>query len=106
MFILKPLLVKNKLRARQPNRSCTGELPRLHYSLLPLTQGTFMRAASDSIFDVAVDIRKSSPSFEKWVDEELSAFRYTQVGIRFLAVPADTAKSLIHKDSRNPKLSN
>ena len=34
-----------------------------------------------------------------------TAFRYTQVGIQVLSAPADTAKSLIHKDSRNPQLS-
>lgn len=34
----------------------------------------------------------------------VALFRYTQVGIQFLAATVDTAKSLIHKDSRNPQL--
>ena len=39
------------------------------------------------------------------VVQPLNPFRYTQVGIQGLSAPADTAKSLIHKDSRNPQLS-
>jgi len=45
----------------------------LHYQLAPKSQGKLVSAMSGSIFDVAVDIRKSSPHFGKWVSCILSA---------------------------------
>ncbi len=60
---------------RQDNHSMSakGVLRGLHYQLAPAAQGKLVRVASGAIFDVAVDIRKGSPWFGKWVGVELSA---------------------------------
>ena len=44
----------------------------LHYQLPPKEQGKLVRVISGKIFDVAVDIRKESPIYLKWVGAELS----------------------------------
>jgi dTDP-4-dehydrorhamnose 3,5-epimerase len=50
-----------------------GTLRGLHYQLNPKAQTKLVRCTKGAIFDVAVDIRKSSPSFGKWFGIELSA---------------------------------
>jgi dTDP-4-dehydrorhamnose 3,5-epimerase len=52
----------------------------LHYQLVK-PQGKLVRVAAGSIFDIAVDIRKSSPSFGKWVGYELSSSNKRQLWI-------------------------
>jgi dTDP-4-dehydrorhamnose 3,5-epimerase len=52
----------------------------LHYQLVK-PQGKLVRVISGAIFDVAVDIRKSSPQFGKWVAVELSAVNAKQLWI-------------------------
>jgi len=54
------------------SHSKKGTLRGLHYQIFD-TQGKLIRVVSGKIYDVAVDIRKSSPSFGKWVGEILSA---------------------------------
>lgn len=49
-----------------------GVLRGLHYQIQH-TQGKLVRAIAGEIFDVAVDIRKSSPTYGQWVGEVLSA---------------------------------
>lgn len=54
------------------SRSARGVLRGLHYQTQH-TQGKLVRVISGSVYDVAVDLRKSSPTFGKWVGMELSA---------------------------------
>ncbi len=49
-----------------------GVLRGLHYQNEPFAQGKLIRCIKGSIFDVAVDIRKESPAFGKWVGVMLS----------------------------------
>lgn len=53
------------------SRSAKGVLRGLHYQLQQ-AQGKLVRVVRGSVFDVAVDIRKSSPSFGQWVGAELN----------------------------------
>ncbi|NKE04709.1 dTDP-4-dehydrorhamnose 3,5-epimerase [Mesobacillus selenatarsenatis] len=50
-----------------------GTLRGLHYQLNPKAQTKLVRCTKGAIFDVAVDIRKNSPSFGEWFGIELSA---------------------------------
>lgn len=63
------------------SRSKKGVLRGLHYQLPPHAQGKLVRVTSGTVFDVAVDIRKSSPTFGKWVGVELSAENRRQLWI-------------------------
>ena len=55
------------------SRSVKGVLRGLHYQNPPKAQGKLVRAVVGEIFDVAVDIRKGSPTYGKWVGVRLSA---------------------------------
>ena len=54
------------------SRSSCGVLRGLHYQIRQ-PQGKLARVISGEVFDVAVDLRKSSPTFGQWVGEILSA---------------------------------
>ena len=54
------------------SRSARGVLRGLHFQN-PTPQGKLVRVVSGRVWDVAVDIRRSSPHFGKWVGAELSA---------------------------------
>ena len=54
------------------SKSKAGVLRGLHYQLDPFAQGKLVRVVTGRIFDVAVDIRKGSPHYGKWVGRELS----------------------------------
>ena len=62
------------LRFVQDNhsRSARGVLRGLHYQALQ-PQGKLVRVVSGAVFDVAVDIRRGSPTFGRWVGQQLSA---------------------------------
>jgi dTDP-4-dehydrorhamnose 3,5-epimerase len=63
------------------SRSPKGVLRGLHYQLLPAAQGKLVRCVAGEVFDVAVDLRKSSPTFGQWVGEWLSAENKRQLWI-------------------------
>jgi dTDP-4-dehydrorhamnose 3,5-epimerase len=62
------------------SRSAKGVLRGLHYQLQQ-TQGKLMQVTQGAVFDVAVDIRKSSATFGKWVGCELSDTNHRQLWI-------------------------
>lgn len=62
------------------SRSARGVLRGLHYQL-PNPQGKLVRAVRGSIFDVAVDIRRDSETFGRWVGVELSEENRRQLWI-------------------------
>ncbi|GGI17420.1 dTDP-4-dehydrorhamnose 3,5-epimerase [Oxalicibacterium faecigallinarum] len=62
------------------SRSAKHVLRGLHYQIQK-PQGKLTRVIRGVVFDVAVDIRKSSPTFGKWVGAELSEFNHRQLWI-------------------------
>ncbi len=63
------------------SKSRRGVLRGLHYQLAPKAQGKLVRVVQGEVFDVAVDIRKSSPFFGQWVGAHLSADNKQQLWI-------------------------
>lgn len=63
------------------SKSSKGVLRGLHYQLPPYAQGKLVRVVQGEVFDVAVDIRKSSPTYGKWVGENLSSQNKKQLWI-------------------------
>jgi dTDP-4-dehydrorhamnose 3,5-epimerase len=78
------------------SRSSRGVLRGLHYQLEPHAQGKLVRVVRGSAFDVAVDIRRDSPTFGRWFGLTLSAADSRQLWIppgfahAFLALEDDT----------------
>ncbi len=62
------------------SRSARGVLRGLHYQVQQ-PQGKLVRVVRGAVFDVAVDLRKSSPTFGKWVGIELSESNYKQLWV-------------------------
>lgn len=62
------------------SKSSKGVLRGLHYQIQH-PQGKLVRVTQGAVFDVAVDLRRSSPSFGKWVGVELSAENKKQLWV-------------------------
>ena len=76
-------VIGKKINFVQDNhsKSLKGVLRGLHYQLNPKAQGKLVRVIQGEVFDVAVDLRQSSPTFGKWVGEILSANNKKQMWI-------------------------
>jgi dTDP-4-dehydrorhamnose 3,5-epimerase len=63
------------LKLIQENHSISAKniLRGLHYQLPPHSQGKLIRVVAGAVQDVAVDIRRNSPTFGKWIGTRLSA---------------------------------
>jgi len=62
------------------SRSRRGVLRGLHYQIMQ-PQGKLVRVATGRVFDAAVDLRKSSPTFGRWAGAELSGDNHRQLWI-------------------------
>ena len=62
------------------SKSARGVLRGLHYQI-EQAQGKLVRVVSGSVFDVAVDLRRASPSFGRWTGDVLSAENYRQMWV-------------------------
>jgi dTDP-4-dehydrorhamnose 3,5-epimerase len=63
------------------SRSIKGVLRGVHYQLPPAAQGKLVRVVEGRVFDVAVDIRRSSSAFGRWFGVELSAENHKQLWV-------------------------
>ena len=63
------------------SKSIQGVLRGLHYQLEPNPQGKLVRCISGTIFDVAVDIRQKSNTFQQWIGVTLSSENHSQLWI-------------------------
>ena len=78
-----PAAEAEAIQFRQDNhsRSSRGVLRGLHLQLPPEPQGKLVRCSVGSIFDVAVDLRRGSPSYGQWVGATLSAENHQQLWV-------------------------
>lgn len=60
------------------SRSAYGVIRGLHYQLLPQSQSKLVTVIEGSVWDVAVDLRKNSPTFGQWYGIELTGENKTQ----------------------------
>jgi dTDP-4-dehydrorhamnose 3,5-epimerase len=78
------------------SKSKKGVLRGLHYQEEPFDQGKLVRVIKGKVFDVVVDIRKNSPTYNHWLAETLSESNKKQLWIPsgfahgFLALEDDT----------------
>lgn len=63
------------------SKSSKGVIRGLHYQLNPQGQAKLIRVVEGKIFDVAVDLRKESPTFRKWFGIELDSISKKQLMI-------------------------
>lgn len=76
-------LLGDKIEFVQDNHSKSkqGVIRGLHYQKAPYEQGKLIRVVSGEIFDVAVDLRKKSPTYGKWIGIKLSSKNMKQLWI-------------------------
>ena len=78
-----PAAEAEALEFRQDNHSCSsrGVLRGLHFQLPPEPQAKLVRCSLGVIFDVAVDLRRHSPTYGQWVGAKLSAENHQQLWV-------------------------
>lgn len=62
------------------SKSCKGVLRGIHYQI-EQAQGKLVRVVAGEVYDVAVDLRRNSPTFGKWIGEYLSAENKKQLWV-------------------------
>lgn len=67
------------IQDNQSFSAAVGTVRGLHFQVPPVAQDKLVRVLSGAIYDVAVDIRKGSPTYGKWVGVELSAEKWNQL---------------------------
>ena len=84
--------VGQSIRFVQDNHSRSGHgvLRGLHYQLPPQAQGKLVRVTQGEVFDVAVDLRRSSPTYGRWVGVAL-----TETNHRILWLPPGLAHGFV-----------
>lgn len=70
---LKAIGIDSQFKQDNESWSRKGILRGLHYQLDPMSQGKMVHVTIGSVYDVAVDLRRGSPTFGKWVSEILTA---------------------------------
>jgi len=89
-------IVQNWVQDNQSFSAEKGVLRGLHFQVPPFSQDKLIRVLKGSIFDVAVDIRKASPTFGRWVSCVISAAAFNQILVPkgfahgFVTLEADT----------------
>ena len=71
----------NFIQDNESNSTSKGVLRGLHFQLPPFSQNKLVRVIKGNILDVAVDIRRNSPTFGKYVSVELSSKNKKQLFI-------------------------
>jgi dTDP-4-dehydrorhamnose 3,5-epimerase len=79
--LAKALGLRQEFVQDNHSKSRQGVLRGLHYQLAPQAQGKLVRVVAGEVFDVAVDIRKGSATFGRWVGETLSSDNHKQLWI-------------------------
>jgi dTDP-4-dehydrorhamnose 3,5-epimerase len=71
--VLEKFGISNRFVQDNQSKSSYGVIRGLHYQLQPKAQTKLLRVIEGKIYDVAVDVRKGSPTFGEWFGIELSA---------------------------------
>jgi len=76
-------IIGTNIKFVQDNHSYSTKnvLRGLHYQVPPMSQAKLVRVVHGEVFDVAVDIRKKSPTYKQWVGKKLSAENRRQLWI-------------------------
>lgn len=78
------------IQDNQSFSASSGVLRGLHFQTPPFAQAKLVRVTRGAVLDVAVDIRKGSPDFGKWIGLELTAEKWNQ-----LYIPAGFAHGFV-----------
>lgn len=72
-------IVEDFVQDNHSYSALAGTLRGLHFQRPPMAQAKLVRVLTGSVFDVAVDIRRDSPDFAKWVGVTLTAEKGNQI---------------------------